>query len=317
MGTNPLISKHFRTGLFSLTLLATLLSSNASAQVSVEVSPVYSAVHYANSRQLLPGDMEIVELRWTPNNDQYKATIQTRGGPLHLLAIDRRDIMANNPKPTALLDRFVLRRTFIDLPGLPSQQGVALVLLNDTQVAVHLNMNVFRIGKRSSAIVAKIREGLEVPIKSLDRVYVLPKFKVHVRPCASANAFSNPDIVICTELLAELTEKNVSEAVVPILLHEMAHSLLYLWGLPGYDNEDIADEFAAALLAKYIPSYVNAYIRWLESNDSVTEAVVQLVNGDRHTISIQRARNMKAALAKPDELLRRWSKLLAPFQRNP
>lgn len=92
--------------------------------------------------------------------------------------------------------------------------------------------------------------------------------------------------------------------------------MLFLWDLPGYDNEDVADEFAAMSLAQVKPEFVDDYIKWLELNDSVTEAVIQLTQGDRHTLSVQRARNLRIALTKSDELSRRWSKLLSPFVRN-
>jgi len=118
------------------------------------------------------------------------------------------------------------------------------------------------------------------------------------------------------QLIAELSEKNLAGALYPILFHELAHSLLFLWDLPGYDNEDVADEFAAIFLSQLKTQYVDDYIRWLELNDSVSEAVVQLTQGDRHTLSVQRARNLRAALTKSDELRRRWSKFLSPFERK-
>jgi Putative metallopeptidase len=182
---------------------------------------------------------------------------------------------------------------------------------------VQLRVTIFRVGTRPEHSVTRIRELLEIPVKSLDAFYVVPKFTNTARPCGTVNAYSMPDIIVCTELLADLFEKQASGAVIPILLHEMGHWLLYLWGLPGYNNEDMADEFAAAFLAKESTELLDDLIKWLESQDSATEALIQLLNGGRHTISIQRARNMRAALSKPDELLARWGRLLGPFRRQP
>ena len=144
----------------------------------------------------------------------------------------------------------------------------------------------------------------------------MPKFSVQVSPCGTITAFSSPNITICTELIADLVEKKLTAALYPILLHEIAHSALQLWGLPGYDNEDVADEFAAVMLALVSPEYINASIRYLEEKDSIGEAVIQLVEGSRHSLSIQRARNMKNAMKNMNDLQKRWNNLLKPFEKN-
>lgn len=150
----------------------------------------------------------------------------------------------------------------------------------------------------------------------MEVIYELPKFKVSVRPCGTANAFSGPDIVICTELIADLSSKDLSYAIIPILLHEVGHTLLNLWGLPGHNNEDIVDDFAAAFLAAQSPETLGDLIKWLDARDSKEEAVLQLVQGGRHTISIQRARNLRETLKHPEEVMRRWARLLAPYERR-
>jgi hypothetical protein len=66
--------------------------------------------------------------------------------------------------------------------------------------------------------------------------------------------------VVCSELIADLGEKNLEGAPHPILLYEMAHSLMYLWKLPGYNNEDIADEFATIYLAKVFPHTIESIL---------------------------------------------------------
>lgn len=286
------------------------------AQVSVEVSTAYSAIQYVNSRKLMPGDKEVFDLEATPFDDAYKANLSIRSGPLRIVVVDSRDINTQNPKPTLLMDRVASGTSLIDFPRLPSKEGIAVILMNQGRLPVLFELTVFRLGSRPSNIAAGFKRYVELPVLALDHVYKLPKFRVQVKPCGSSNAYSNPDTVICTELLAELSEKGLTGALYPILLHELAHSLLFLWDLPGYDNEDVADEFAAIFLAHFRPDLVDDYIKWLDLNDSVTEAVVQLVQGDRHTLSVQRARNLKIALTKSDELTRRWSRLLSPFVRR-
>lgn len=69
------------------------------------------------------------------------------------------------------------------------------------------------------------------------------------------------------------------------------------------------------MLALVSPRYVDAYVKYFEQKDSVSEAALQLVAGSRHTTSIQRARNMKAAMKNMSELHKRWNNLLKRFER--
>lgn len=229
--------------------------------------------------------------------------------------IDRRDVINSNPNPTFLMNNFLTGSSILSLPQMPSKEGIGVVLLNDSQTSVNLSLVVFRIGIRSKAVVTRLKRVIEVPIQILDKFYKLPKFKVAVLPCGTVNAFSSPDITICSELISDLVEKDLGDALYPILLHEIAHSLLNLWNLPGYDNEDIADEFSAAILARVAPDHIKAFIKYLETEDSTTEAITQLTEGSRHTISIQRARNMKTALIKIGQIEKRWDNLLKPYRR--
>lgn len=136
---------------------------------------------------------------------------------------------------------------------------------------------MYRIGGRPQKIVEDVKEWLERPIRVIEKYYYLPTFTVSLKPCGYQNAYSDPNAVICSELFAEFFEKQLIGAVYPIMFHEVAHTLLQLWGLPGYDNEDIADSFAAASLATTMPDYMDEFIKWLELQDSVKEAFVQLV----------------------------------------
>jgi len=73
-------------------------------------------------------------------------------------------------------------------------------------------------------------------------------FDIHVTLCGEANAYSSPNITMCYELFDALNQQGVPEAELFIFMHEVAHSLLYQWGLPLYDNEAAADEMATVLL---------------------------------------------------------------------
>lgn len=302
--------------LFALVISFGIFSSFVSAQITVEVSPTFSSIAYSNSIKLSPDDKEVFDLDSTPDKDTYKLVYSIKNTPLEILVIDRRDVINSNPNPNFLMDKFLTGSSFLSLPQMPSKEGVGVVLLNDSQTSADLSYIVFRTGIRSKTVVNQLKNVIEVPIQVLDKFYKLPKIKVAVLPCGTVNAFSSPDITICSELISDLYEKGLSEALYPILLHEIAHSLLNLWNLPGYDNEDIADEFSAAMLARVAPSHIQAFIKYLENEDSTTEAIIQLTEGSRHTISIQRARNMKTALTKIGQIEKRWDNLLKPYKRT-
>lgn len=139
---------------------------------------------------------------------------------------------------------------------------------------------------------------------------------IYVKPCGMSNAFSDhrtADITICSEYIQELATQRNEGALYGTLLHEYGHSLLNKWGEPGSSEEDMADQFAAAMLLKAGDGGRAILMQWLNywlSNDSAAEARNQLLHDDPHSLSIQRARNIQHDLIQSDELLRRWNKML-------
>lgn len=285
-----------------------------SGQISVIVSPDYSAIEHAESRSVTADATFGIDLI-PPNQDDKLLMSYKLSAPIRLLVVDRRDVISENPQPKFLDNRILTRDGVLTLPPRPSEAGIGLAFVNEGTRAVDVSVIVYRLGRRDAKTVKDVKDYVEIPVRALSSAYRIPKFTVYVRPCGVSNAFSSPDVVICTELIADLIEKDLTGALFPILLHELGHSILNLWGLPGYDNEDIADEFAAVMLALVSPKYIDAYIKYFEQKDSVSEAALQLVGGSRHTISIQRARNMKAAMKNMSELQKRWNNLLKRFER--
>lgn len=308
--------QHSKKLLLSILLITTAFFLTSKAQVTIEVSPRFSAISYSNSVKLSLGGEEIFELNEPPTTDSYNLIYSVRNAPLSLIVLDRQDAITNNPNPSFLINKVISQDSFLLLPKTKSRKGLIVALANESNKVAELAYVVFRIGTRSPAVVNQIKKVIEIPIKALDEFYILPKFKISILPCGTANAFSSPDIIICSELISDLFERGLSDALYPILLHEVAHSLLNLWNLPGYDNEDLADEFAATMLSRVDSSYNNAFIKYLEDSDSITEAIVQLNEGSRHTISIQRARNIRIALAKINQIEKRWETLLNPYRRK-
>jgi hypothetical protein len=151
----------------------------------------------------------------------------------------------------------------------------------------------------------------------IGKLFVFPSFNIQFKHCGLVNAFSNPNITICIELVESLTDQHLEQAIGFVFFHELGHSMMRLWGLPLSDNEDVADEFATVcmILAKQQQPALQA-AQWWASQTSQQEALSKLWLDDRHTVSPQRARNVIRWLNQPDDLLQRWMRLLIPHLQS-
>lgn len=141
-------------------------------------------------------------------------------------------------------------------------------------------------------------------------------FDLTLKSCGEQNAYSETktaNITICSELLTRLLAQQNTGALLGIILHEYGHSLLNRWGEPGASEEDMADQFAAAMLLRDGDEGRRLLMQWVaywQARDSVAEANAALRRGDTHSLSIQRARNLQEILNQPDGFMRRWNKML-------
>lgn len=151
---------------------------------------------------------------------------------------------------------------------------------------------------------------------SLKKDLIFPDFNIYVQPCGSANASSETstgNIYFCSEMIDLLAKNNNEKAFLGIFLHEVGHSLLGLWGIPGNNNEDIADEFSTYILMSEGPNgyaYLDATLQFWQSRNSAAEALNMLQNGDRHSLSIQRMRNIKENMLTGEAFIKRWNRLI-------
>lgn len=93
----------------------------------------------------------------------------------------------------------------------------------------------------------KLRESLQSLSFVIDAMFENADIDLYVEPCGESNAYSEnktANITICTELFEEVN----SGSLAAVILHEYGHSLLNRWGEPGSSEEDMADQFATALL---------------------------------------------------------------------
>lgn len=151
----------------------------------------------------------------------------------------------------------------------------------------------------------------------LKKNLIFPDFNIHIEPCGEANAYSEStkggDIHFCSELMDQLARSGNEKALVGIFLHEVGHSLLGLWGLPNNNNEDTADEFSTYILMSGGPNgyqYLDASLQFWQNKNSASEALNMLQNGDRHSLSIQRMRNIKENMLTGEAFIKRWNRLV-------
>lgn len=169
------------------------------------------------------------------------------------------------------------------------------------------------------AQVEKMKTSFDQMYQSLKEEFIFKDFDIHIEPCGQVNAFSesfgNGDIHICTELLDNITKAKNLGAFHFIFFHELGHTLLGLWSLPGNNNEDIADEFATFMMLQGDASQgvlLSNSLDFWRNRDSAAEASNMLLNGDRHSLSVQRIRNIEENISNSSTFCKHWTQLIYP-----
>jgi Putative metallopeptidase len=160
----------------------------------------------------------------------------------------------------------------------------------------------------------QLRTALETQYSLLKRIFIFPDFQTYVKHCGVVNAFSNPNITLCVELLEEMMSKGMAGPINFAYLHELGHTLMRQWGLPLWDNEDAADEFVTAflLIGKQEAIALQAAQYWASLNTTQQDAVAKIWMDDRHSLSPQRARNIARWVKDRDEIVTRWERVFIP-----
>jgi hypothetical protein len=165
----------------------------------------------------------------------------------------------------------------------------------------------------------KLENVLNMMYTGVRKLLILPEFNVRVVPCNMVNAYSDRDtgnITLCSEIVS--TCANNPPALIWIFLHELGHTALGLWGMPGSDNEDMADEFATdiAIRDKNGSQFVQAAMKFFQNANTSAEVQNMIQRGDRHSLSIQRIRNVTSWLLDPVRLTTKWNNLLYPHMTD-
>src|SRR5215469_280516 len=202
------------------------------------------------------------------------------------------------------------------------QDGVYYVVLDNgrawlipRKVTLHLDA----ILTQSTPASEQMRNGLEKEYSLLKRAFIFPDFQTSVVHCGVANAFSNPNITMCVELLEVLQASGMTDVINFVYLHELGHTLMREWGLPLWDNEDAADEFATAILlmGKHQKTALEAAQWWASQGATTQDAVAKIWMDDRHSLSPQRARNIIRWVNNSNEIIQRWQHVFVPNMQTP
>lgn len=157
---------------------------------------------------------------------------------------------------------------------------------------------------------------------SLKRLFVIEPFPIRVKRCGAPKAFAGPSgIVLCAEYSEYLAQTlgdqaKAADAVLFTLFHELGHVLLGQWKYPFFDNEEVADEFATALMVMLGQrARVRAKAEFFAKNASLAETITKMFRDDRHPVSAQRARNILRWADDPT-LVRKWQPIFVPHMQT-
>lgn len=196
------------------------------------------------------------------------------------------------------------------------QTNAYYMILDNTRALMFsrdVKLNAYVVFSQPTKWSVQTEKIYEAFYQELKKIFIFDDFKIFLRHCGFANAFSSPDITICVELMESFAAQGIGEALGFILFHELSHTLLRLWDYPLWDNEDAADEFSSVFMVMTKKeSMALAAAKWFASNTSVEQAKAALWTDDRHTLSPQRARNIIRWINNSPELLRRWQKIFVP-----
>jgi Zn-dependent protease with chaperone function len=209
--------------------------------------------------------------------------------------------------PVRNTGQYVFRAPLDDIYYLVLDNSGAWLLPRD------VNLYVYNVLPAKLPETLASERTIEENFSKLGELFIFPSFQLEIKHCGVVNAFSNPNITICTELVETLHDQNLDQAIAFVLFHELGHTLLRQWNYPLWGNEDAADEFATVLmiLGKQQQIALQA-AQWWVSQTSEQEAASKLWVDDRHTISPQRAWNIVHWLNQPNDLPQRWFSLVVP-----
>lgn len=175
--------------------------------------------------------------------------------------------------------------------------------------------------KPTSAQDYLIEGDLDEISQAIHTIFEVPHFEIDIHPCGEENAYSyqsSGDIVICSELLINAPPAKRDGLFTVVLLHELGHTLLNLWGLPNFDNERTADEFATVFLIMFHGGeYLDGWVTLFDKNiNPYNETRALILNEGKHPLTVQRVDAVQEIMRNDLPVIKRWNRVLYPRMRD-
>lgn len=210
---------------------------------------------------------------------------------------------------------------------IPESGNYYLVLDNKEQKnSVDLQLQIHAETSANSAreidTTSQLENNLGKISTELNKLFVFDPFPINLQGCGKEGAFSGKGgVILCTEFVEKIQKslqdkQKATDVLLFTIFHEIGHVLLYQWDYPFYDNEELADEFATALLLMLRQQdRLTAVTEFFISNPSAQELMAKAFQSDRHPLSIQRARNIIDWM-KDRSRIGRWQMFLIPHMQT-
>lgn len=245
----------------------------------------------------------------------------TSDGPVTVALVDRTELdkPAGRRRPLffgELTDRLAFTIT-------TRRSGDHYLIIDNRKGHQARHLTITASASRDSETTANaVLERFEQAMHALFRFEPLRIRAGHCRtPSVGAYAERN-EIVLCGEYVKRLyddlgSKERTQDVLIFALLHEMGHILLRQWDYPMYDSEEVADDFAAALMVMLGQERRLSSVGAMFIDRAIArEAVGRAIEGDgRHPLSIQRARRILRWQndARP---VRQWQSLFVPHMQT-
>ena len=184
----------------------------------------------------------------------------------------------------------------------PFDDSIKVLILNRGYTDASVNFLAVRFGIRDSGVTNQIKSYVWNLVNAFAAFYKFDS-PITIRPCYEANAFYMDTIIVCGELISELFRTNRFEAINFIIYHEIGHYVMKEYGLPGFDNEDLADEFALVFLGQHDKKGMEKSLEYFSAmKESIEDQVILKIYGlNDHPLSSERIIRIKRKLSKIGE----------------
>ncbi len=303
------------------------LTVQAAAQTQIEVSPMWQ-VYREYARTAVPaGQFNLVQIGSLRAGTVISGTLHAskEGSSLVWDIVPTADVEAWGRARQGMFNS-IDRDRAVTTPAPVTRQIVqegnyTLVFYGDNWwFENNINANLWMLSRLTPDEQKGLYAWAQQLVSEVDKRFEMPRFKVTIRPCGDVNAsseFATGNILICSELLDRL--RTSENALRGIFFHELGHTLLTLWGLPGERIEDLADEFAVFMLLQLRggPGMASDLGDYFKTSSDPWAHFYQILQGyEPHSLGIQRARNIDLVLRDPPQSMERWNSQVYPHMRT-